>query len=137
MILKSTSSRMANKGFTLLEVLVALAVVAITLAALIKGGADSAANASYLRDRSLAHWVGMNVVAEYQLEATWPRPGRFQGDEEMAGQRWYWRAEVSETFDQDVRRLDVRVYADDRTEAQALSSLAAYLPRTPPQESIP
>lgn len=137
--------RKSATGFTLLEVLVALAVLSITMAALIKGGGENAANAGYLRDRTLAHWVGMNTVAEYQLAENWPDTGRFQGEEEMAGRRWYWRAEVSETFDEDIRRLDVTVYVDapafaqasDGAEGQGLASLAAFLPRTAVQGAVP
>ena len=124
-------------GFTLLEVLVALAVLGITMAALIKGGADNASNAAYLRDRTLAHWVGMNVVAEYQLQSDWPETGSRRGEEEMGGRRWYWRAEVSETFDDSVRRLDVLVRADDAPDAQNLVTLAAFLARSMQQEETP
>ncbi|MFU8836727.1 MAG: type II secretion system minor pseudopilin GspI [Thiohalomonadaceae bacterium] len=118
-----------QRGFTLLEVLVALTIVAIAMGALIKVGGSQASNASYLRDRTLSHWVGMNVVASYQLAEDWPATGRFQGEEEMANHRWFWRAEISETFDVDVRRLDVMIRAQAHSDAPTISQLVAFLPR--------
>jgi general secretion pathway protein I len=116
-------------GFTLLEVLVALAIIAIAMGALIKGGASNASNAAYLRDKTIAHWVAMNKVAEMQLERAWPAPATTQGKVEMATRQWQWTAKVIETPDRDVRRLDVEVRAaDDRKEA-LLDKVTAFLPR--------
>ena len=119
------------KGFTLLEVIVALAVLAIALAALIKGTADNANNAAYLRDKTLAHWVGMNVVAEQRLQAKWNEHGVERGDEEMGNHTWYWSAKLSKTFDEDVRRLEVEVRGNDARDTTPLASLVAFLPRPP------
>ncbi len=58
-----------HRGFTLLEVLVALAVLAIAMAALIKTGGENTRSAAYLRDKTLAQWVAMNVIAEQRLKA--------------------------------------------------------------------
>ena len=49
-----------NDGFTLLEVLVALAILAISLAVLLKISAQNANNAAYLRDKTFAHWIALN-----------------------------------------------------------------------------
>lgn len=118
-----------RRGFTLLEVLVALAVLAIALAALIKGGADNARAAAYLRDKTLAQWVAMNVVAEQQLAAKWLDPGKKQGSEEMANHEWYWELTVAKTFDDDIRRLEVAVRASDDKDEGPLVNLVAFLPR--------
>jgi general secretion pathway protein I len=118
-----------QRGFTLLEVLVALAVLAIAMAALIKGGADNARAAAYLRDKTLAQWVAMNVVAEQRLAAAWPAPGKQRGSEEMARHEWYWELTVAETFDDDIRRLEVAVRATDDKAAGPLVNLVAFLPR--------
>jgi len=116
-------------GFTLLEVMVALAVLAIALAALIKGVSANSANAAYLRDKSFAHWVGMNVVAEQRLIAGGNEQGVKRGEEEMGNHTWYWSARVSETFDEDVRRLDVEVRASEERDGTPLATLVAFLPR--------
>lgn len=96
-------------GFTLLEVLVALAVLALALAAIIQAGGGYAANQVYLRDRVMADWVARNLLMEYQIKEEWPRVGDSTGDEEMAGRRWEWRINVSETEDEDLRRLDIEI----------------------------
>ena len=117
------------RGFTLLEVMVALAVLAIAMAALIKGGAENARSAGYLRDKTLAQWVAMNVIAEQRLGTEWPAPGTRRGQEEMARHAWHWELKVSETFDEDVRRLDVAVRGSDEREISSLVALVAFLPR--------
>lgn len=118
-----------QRGFTLLEVLVALAVLAIAMAALIKSGADNARAAAYLRDKTFAQWVAMNVVAEQRLSATWSATGMQRGHEEMANHEWYWELNVAKTFDEDIRRLEVAVRASDDREAGPLVHLVAFLPR--------
>lgn len=115
-------------GFTLLEVLVALAIVAIALGALLKTGAGNSANAVYLRDKTFAHWVAMNKVTELQLAPSWPDVGTSRGKVEMAGRAWQWTAKVSGTFDANVRRVDVEVRADDGRDG-VLDVATAFLPK--------
>ena len=99
-----------HAGFTLLEVLVALAVLALALGTLIKVGADNANNAAYLRDKTFAHWIAMNRIAELRLEEQWPATGTRRGDSEMGGREWHWEAEISDTSDKAIRRVEVAVF---------------------------
>lgn len=119
------------RGFTLLEVMVALAVLSIALAAMIKGVAANASNAAYLRDRSLAHWVGMNVVAEQRLAQEWNELGVKSGEEEMGQHTWHWSSKLSKTFDEDVRRLDVEVRGSEGAGVTPLATLVAFVPLPP------
>ena len=119
----------SQRGFTLLEVMVALAVVAIALAALVKGGSQSAATAAHLRDKSFAHWVAMNRVAELRLQPQWPETGETRSDEEMARRRWYTSAKVIATDDADVRRLEVEVRGSEEKDAPIIARVTAFLPR--------
>lgn len=116
-------------GFTLLEVMVALAVLAIALAALIKGVTANAANAAYLRDKTLAQWVGMNVVTEQRLMGEWQDKGTKRGEEEMGNHTWYWSATLAETFDEDVRRLEVEVRGSEERDDAPLARLVAFVAR--------
>jgi len=116
------------RGFTLLEVLVALAVVAIALTAAVTAAGQDARNVALLRDRTLAHWVAMDRIAEAQLSDDWAGVGKSDGDTVMAGQEWHWTLAVSATDDDDVRRLDVEVRHTPREE-RALTSMIAYLGR--------
>lgn len=118
-----------RNGFTLLEVMVALVVVAIALAALIKGGGQSAATAAHLRDKSFGHWVAMNRVEELRLQPQWPATGESGGEEEMAGRRWYTLAKVSATDDADLRRLEVEVRSREDKTTPVIARVIAFLPR--------
>lgn len=97
------------KGFTLLEVLVALAVLAIAMAALIKVSGSNASNSAYLKEKTFAHWVAVNKANELRLADTWPAVGTSKGTVFMAEQEWRWHIKVSNTPDKNVRRLDIQV----------------------------
>lgn len=125
----SERSISSQRGFTLLEVMVALAVVAIALAALVKGGSQSAVTAAHLRDKSFAHWVAINRVAELSLQPQWPATGESRSDEEMVKRRWYTLAKVSATDDADVRRLEVEVRGSEEKDDPVLARVTAFLPR--------
>lgn len=113
-------------GFTLLEVVVALAILAIALLATVKGISEHVGNTAYLKERSFAHWVAMNKVAEMQIAADWPGVGMFKGTEAMGGTDWHWEVIVSETPNPEIRRLDVKVMPEARHD-QTLDTLIAYL----------
>jgi len=119
--------RCRNRGFTLLEVLVALAVLTIALAATIKVAANQSINAEHLRDKTLAHWVAMNQIAELQLTQAWPATGKKEGTEEMGLREWHWQYLVTDTPDTRVRRVQVDVFRnpDDRSPITQLSSFLA------------
>ncbi len=110
----------------MLEVLVALAVIAVALGAIIRGAGASANNAVYLKERTLGHWVAMNKVAEFQLDRNWPGAGIRKGEYELGNQKWHWEAKISDTDDADVRRMDVEVFTDSRTE-NPIARIVAYL----------
>lgn len=102
--------RHRQSGFTLVEILVALAVVAFALSALVSASGQSSNNAAALRDRTYAQWVASNALTELRLDPGINKETRQSGDELMAGQRWDWRAEVINTPDPNLLRIDVRVF---------------------------
>lgn len=97
------------RGFTLVEVLVAVAVLAIALAAVISAMARQADNAGYLKQKTLALWVAHNRLAEVQLQSEVPSTGRSDGEAEMGGFKWRWEAVVRATEDPRLRRIDIVV----------------------------
>ncbi|MBA2491774.1 MAG: type II secretion system minor pseudopilin GspI [Gammaproteobacteria bacterium] len=119
-----------QRGFTLLEVLVALAIIAYALAALIRVTGTGVANASYLRDRTFAHWVAENHLAEMRTrDGFWPATGKDDGDVEMAGRQWFWTTRVTSTPESQMRRIDVEVRLDDDEEVSPISILTGFVAR--------
>jgi general secretion pathway protein I len=100
-------------GFTLVEVLVALAIVTIGMAALLTALGSSADSASYQRDKTFAEWVALNRIAEVRLAQQKPQKGKTDGEAEMAGQKWKWAQEVLETEVKGILRIDVSVRPAD------------------------
>jgi general secretion pathway protein I len=117
------------KGFTLLEVLVATAVIAIALAAIIRLAAMSSSNLALLRDKTIAHWVAMNQIAELQASETYPPIGRSSGEEEMAGREWHWSMEIQNTPDKDLRRVQIQVHREEGRDAPSITVLTGFITR--------
>ena len=114
-------------GFTLLEVLVALAIVAIALGASIKASGQFSQNAGHLKEKTLAQWVAENKAVEYRLQGALPALGHQEGDASMAGQEWRWRVKVTNTADVRLRRLDIIVVRDGDDFDSPLASLIAFV----------
>jgi general secretion pathway protein I len=99
-----------TRGFTLIEVLVALAIVAIGMAALLAALGSSADSITYQRDKSFAEWVALNRIAEARVATKRPTKGaKNSGEVEMAGVKWRWQEEVLETEVKGILRIDVSV----------------------------
>jgi general secretion pathway protein I len=104
---------MKVRGFTLIEVLVALAIVVIGMSALL-GAMTSAADTSiYLRDKMFAEWVALNRVEEVRLQFRKPAKGKSDGEVEYAGRKWRWEQEVLETEIPGILRVEVKVRPAD------------------------
>ena len=100
----------ASKGFTLIEVLLALAIIAIALTALIKATAQTVAGTSRIKDKSISHWVAMQGVSVIQLGLL-----NLSGTQEvfhatnMLGQRWYWKAQLQPTLVNHMQQINITV----------------------------
>ena len=97
-------------GFTLIEVLVALMIIAVALGGAVKVMGTASINASVLSQRTFAQWVGLNQISKVKLDGTWLKTGESKGEAEMAKQKWVWVQHVIKTEIDDVNRLEVAVY---------------------------
>lgn len=121
-------SRQRLQGFTLLEVLIALAVLALAMGAAIKATSDYTSNQSYLRDRTMAMWVARNVLVEFQIRDEWLSVGERKDTREMGSQEWRWLTRISQTEEPELRRLDVEVYPlDSDDDENPVSVLSGFL----------
>ncbi len=110
-----------QRGFTLLEVIVALAVIAFALLAAVSAVSGNTRNATGLQQRTYAHWVAMNQMAELHASRRWPSTRTTRGSSLMARHEWYWSMKVSTTPDKNVRRVDITVRADEDDESPLVS----------------
>ncbi|MDI1254352.1 type II secretion system minor pseudopilin GspI [Thermomonas sp.] len=97
-------------GFTLIEVLVALAIVSIALLAALRAAGQGTSNVDVLRSRLLAGWVAENVLAEQRARGDWLPLGIQRGAEQQGGIAFAWREEVIATPNARFRRVDIRVF---------------------------
>ncbi len=123
---------MRTRGFTLVEVMVALAVVAVALPALLVALYQQADDTAYLRDKALAHMVAANKLAEMRLIVGATRnlqAGRTSGETRMAERDWFWWIDTQPApggFDQ-FFRTDIRVALDQSRKEQPLYSLVVFM----------
>jgi general secretion pathway protein I len=122
---------MMRRGFTLVEILVALALVTIALTAGMRALAQSADGAGALKARTLALWVAQNRLAVAQLSPAPALPlGASQGAATQAGATFVWRQTVSATPNPAFRRIDI-VVADPVAPDYLLARLTGYVATTP------
>lgn len=127
-----TGHRNRPAGFTLLETLVALAVLAIALSAAFRAVAMSTTTADELRLRVLADWVAENRLAEHRALRRWPATAAADGEADQAGVRFRWHEEVKATLMPQFRRVDIKVYQLGSDHAlSALSGLVTNPAGTP------
>jgi general secretion pathway protein I len=120
------------QGFTLIEVLVALVIVAFGAGALMATLTSAADTVGHLRDKSFAEWIALNQISELRLDVSRPSPGEASGELEYAGQRWRWRREITDQGMFDMLRIEMTVsrVAEGGQEPPNLATAWGFIGRT-------
>jgi general secretion pathway protein I len=111
----STAPHAPVDGFTLIEVLVALAIVTLGMAALLGTLNSAAGTAGYLQDKTLAEWIALNQVSKVRLSAQGPSKGTSDGEVDYAGRKWKWSQVVDDMPIPGVLSIVVKVRPSDVT----------------------
>ncbi|MGA9395170.1 MAG: type II secretion system minor pseudopilin GspI [Azonexus sp.] len=120
-----------QSAFTLLELMVALAILAIALSAVMRAVGAATGNVDELRLRTLAGWVADNRLAEHRALRQWLPVGRKEGRVAQGGVEFRWVEEVQATPNAQFRRLEVSVWTvpetDGSREARVLATLTGFV----------
>ena len=117
-----------QRGFTLLEVMVALVIVALGLMAAFGQVNQSLTVASRLREKTLANWVAVNQMTRLRLLGEFPAIGTRSDEVEMARTTWRYTIKVVKTPLAALRRVDISIAFGDRPDA-VVTTLTGFLGR--------
>ena len=104
-----TTEQRRVRGFTLLEVMIALSIMALAMVAMAEAMGQALAEATAMRERTYASWIAQNKIVEIRLTNELPEVGTTSGEEEYANSTWEWEATVAETGIENLLRVDVAV----------------------------
>ncbi len=119
-----------RRGFALVEVLVAVAIVGLALPAMLFSIMGRIDGIAYMRERTIASWVASNRLTELHvlnLETGEIPEGRAEGVVEMAKTRWGWGVETEPTDLEHFHRVEVQVWKDDDPLRAVVASMVTYL----------
>jgi general secretion pathway protein I len=122
---------MRQSGFTLIEVMLAMAVFAVAGVALLGVADNNYRHISLLEEKMLANWVASNQLVELSLATTWPPKNNRKGNVEMAGRTWYWQQKVIKTDNNLLRQIIMEVRASENDELVS-ASMETYLSQDKP-----
>ncbi len=119
-------TKVPAKGFTLIEVLVALAILAIALSAALRASIVTTDQAQAIKYKLLAQWSAENRLADQTARKTWPTPGVQTGTSEQAGIALDWEQTVSATPNAAFRRIEIKIFAR-HDHAYALAQIVGFI----------
>lgn len=116
---------MRPTGFTLLELLVAMAIFATAGMAIMQASSAHIRSLSVLDDLTIASYVANNQMQLALLETDWPGKETSQGKVEMANRNWLWQQHITKLTDADLRLIQISVSLEEAPE-QVLLQLQSY-----------
>lgn len=118
---------MRNQGFTLIEVLIALAIISIALTAILKVSSQAIRDTQYVQQKTLAMWVGSDVMHAIQSGLVNPpgAPDKLEDTTEILGQTFSWQAEKASTPNPRIHQMNVDVLRPN--EETSMLHLTGYL----------
>ena len=125
---------MKTRGFTLIEVLVALVIVGLSLTAIAASIAQMTDSGHAMWERTYASWIAQNRITELRIGTALPETGNSNGSVEYANTEWTWRTVVAETGVENLYRIDVSVsLAGDTDPIRTVTGFVS--PPAPPGQS--
>lgn len=123
---------MNSRGFTLVEIMIALAIFAVVSSALIKNVGMAAKQAGILQERTMAYWVAENHLNRMRLDAhgiepEFPGIGTNRQTVTMADRQWNLQVDVESTENELVRRIEIDVMAEGNE--RSLATLTGFIGR--------
>lgn len=125
---RKSSPRRPARGFTLIEVLVALTILAVALTAAMRAMGSMIDAGASLQQRMLAGWSADNQLAMLRLGKVWPDPGTRGGACPQGGLDFYCELTISSTPNPAFRRVEVAVYPSAADRSVRLAWLVTIVP---------
>jgi len=119
-------SRTRQRGFTLIEVLAALIIVSLGMLGVIEAVGQTAKNGSYLRDKTIAHWVAMNQMSKVRLDTRPPKIDKSSDEVEMASRKWRWSMVVTQTPVQTMQLIEISVAPADAPKTASYAKITGF-----------
>jgi len=116
-------------GFTLIEVMLAMAIFSIAGIALLSTADNNFKNLNHLESKVLANWVASNQLVAVTLAEEWPPKNNKKGKVEMAGQEWFWLQKVIKTENKNMRSVVIEV-RNKKDQKLAITSMVTYLSKS-------
>ncbi len=113
---KSLCFDQPKRGFTLLEVLIAMVIFGTTVAFLLRNINDQQRVHTDISIKTIAHWVALNKMAQTRMDGSWPNTGVTRGDMEMRDHKWFWLQTVSKTTEEELRQVEVEIRYEESDE---------------------
>jgi general secretion pathway protein I len=124
-VVKHSVKKLVN-GFTLIEVMLAMAIFSVAGIAILGTADTNTRNLGHLESKILANWVASNQLVEVTLDMSWPPKNKKKGKIELAGQEWFWQQQVIKTTDKNMRAIVMEVRLEEKDES-AFTSLTTYV----------